>query len=121
MKTIVHVVDINVPRAKVYEALTTQKGLLGWWTTKVETDGKQDSVINFTFGGDFNPDMRITQLKEPEVVGWTCVGGHDNWQDNTFLFELRESESGTNLRFTQEYAREPEFDVYGVYNYNWAY
>jgi uncharacterized protein YndB with AHSA1/START domain len=72
------VVDINVPRAKVYEALTTQKGLLGWWTTKVETDGKQGSVIDFTFEGDFNPDMRITQFKEPEVVGWTGVGGHDN-------------------------------------------
>ncbi len=30
MKTIIHVVDIKVPREQVYAALTTEKGLAGW-------------------------------------------------------------------------------------------
>lgn len=121
MKTIVHVVDIKAPRAKVYEAITTQSGLAGWWTTTVKADGEVGTTIEFTFLGDFHPHMKITQLEEPSLVAWRCVDGHDNWRDNTFLFELRESDAGTSLRFTQEYARELELDVYGTYNFNWGY
>ena len=121
MKTIVHVVDIKAPRDKVYAALTTQQGLSNWWTKEVSTEGKEGGDIDFTFLGDFNPKMRITQLREPDLVAWKCVAGHDNWQDNTFLFELRASGNGTSLRFTQEYAKELELDVYGTYNFNWGY
>ncbi len=38
MKTIIHVVDTDAPPEKVYAALTTEKGLAGWWTTIVKAD-----------------------------------------------------------------------------------
>jgi uncharacterized protein YndB with AHSA1/START domain len=121
MKTIIHVVDIAASRKKVYDAITTREGLAGWWSTKVNGGEAKGSTIKFIFAADFNPDMLVTRLEEPNVVGWTCTGGHANWQDNAFLFELRESDKGTSLRFTQTYARELDLDVYGTYNFNWGF
>ena len=79
------------------------------------------AVVDFTFGGDFNPDMRVTELDPPGLVGWECVGGHEPWADNTFRFELEGKGTGTVVRFWQNYARELSDDAYGTYNFNWGY
>ena len=121
MKTIHHVVDIAVLPQPVYAALTTEAGLASWWTTEVKADTDVGGIIDFTFGGDFNPDMRITELSSPTAVRWQCVGGHEPWTDNTFDFELVPTEAGTRLRFWQHYTRELSDDAYGTYNFNWAY
>jgi hypothetical protein len=77
--------------------------------------------VDFTFGGDFNPEMRVTELDPPFLVGWECVGGHEPWAENTFRFVLESKGSGTVVRFWQEYARELSDDAYGTYNFNWGY
>jgi len=78
--------------------------------------------VIFTFGGDFNPVMEITDLTDQQQLRWRCVDGHKNWLDNTFLFELVPWQDGrTRLRFTQDYAVELSDDDYGIYNFNWGY
>ena len=109
------------PREKVFQALTTIEGLAAWWTTKVDGDAGPDGVIDFTFGGDFNPDTKVTEFDSPAKIGWECVGGVEQWADNRFQFELAAQDGGTHLRFRQEYANELGDDDYGVYNYNWGY
>ena len=121
MKTIHHVVEIAAPPAQIFQALTTAEGLAGWWTTKVTAEPVVGAVVDFTFGGDFNPDMRVTELEPPSLVRWECVGGHEPWADNTFQFELAAKPGGTIVRFWQEYARELSDDAYGTYNFNWGY
>jgi len=121
MKTILHVFDVNAPRDKVFKAITTQEGLSNWWTTDVSVDPGVGSIIDFQFGGDFNPDMKVTRLEQDQVVHWICVDGHDNWQDNTFKFQMKDVAGKTRVIFTQDYARELSDDDYGIYNFNWGY
>ena len=121
MKTIHHVFEIASPREDVYAALTTSRGLASWWTTQVEAETAVGGIVDFTFGGDFNPDMRITELRPGETVRWRCVAGHEPWTDNDFSFELEPTTAGTRVRFWQQYARELSDDDYGVYNFNWGY
>ncbi len=125
MKTIHHVFDVAASPEAVYDALTTQKGLSGWWTTRVETSGELGSIVDFTFVEGFNPDMQISDLQPGKRVAWTCVGGHEPWADNTFAFEIEgggdPSGEQTRVRFWQHYATELDDDSYGIYNYNWAY
>ena len=116
-----HAVEIQAPRNKVFETITTQEGLSNWWTTKVTVEEGVGGLIDFTFVEDFNPDMKVTQLEQDHIVHWQCVGGHDNWLDNTFSFELSDKGDNTLLMFTQIYARELSDEVYGTYNYNWGY
>ena len=118
MKKIIHFVRIHAAPEKVYGALTSQEGLSGWWSTVVRVENQ---VIHFRFAGDFNPEMKVTQLKANRLVEWSCIAGHDNWTDNSFSFELREVQGETGLMFVQIYAQELSDEVYGTYNYNWGY
>src|SRR5713226_4803293 len=110
MKTIHHVFDAQVPRPSVYRALNTTEGLGNWWSTVVEGDYRLGGHIHFTFVGDFNPDMEIIELNPDNLVRWRCVGGHQPWADGTFRFELADHDSGSRVRFWQEYARELDDD-----------
>jgi uncharacterized protein YndB with AHSA1/START domain len=121
MRQILHSVHIHASPPAVYDAITTAKGLRGWWTKKVEAEERVGGVIRFTFAGDFNPQMKQTTLEKPRLVAWQCVGGHPNWQDNTFRFTLNERQDETLLMFLQDYARELSDEVYGNYNFNWGY
>ena len=123
MKTIHHVLDIDAATAAAWAALTTRAGLAGWWSPEVsvEETGAR-TQIRFVFDGDFNPVMEVTGAEEGRRLVWQCTGGHDNWQDNTFTFELAGLPDGrTRLRFTQDYATELSDDDYGIYNFNWGY
>ncbi len=62
-----------------------------------------------------------TRLDPPKRVEWRCVGGHANWQDNTFSFALNERKGETLVQFVQEYAQELSDEAYGIYNFNWGY
>ena len=124
MKTIHHVVDMDAPAARVWEALTDLTALAGWWSTKVEPEGGSGvgSRLNWTFAGDFNPVMEITAIKDGTEVEGRCVSGHEPWQDGQFRFQVTGLEGGrARLRFWQEYAVELADDYYGVYNFNWGY
>jgi uncharacterized protein YndB with AHSA1/START domain len=123
VKTIHHVVDIDAGTDPVWTALTEADRMARWWSTKVETPkATVGALVEWTFDGDFNPDMEITTLDAGRELDWRCVGGHDPWKDNTFRFELAALEDGrTRLRFWQEYATELSDDAYGVYNFNWGY
>ena len=123
MRTIHHVLDIDASAPDVWDALTTQDGLSRWWSSDVTMDpATVGTVIHFIFAGDFNPRMEITDIEAGRSLGWRCVGGHPNWSDNTFTFELAVLVPGrTRLRFTQHYATELSDDDYGIYNFNWGY
>jgi uncharacterized protein YndB with AHSA1/START domain len=123
MRTIHHVVDIDARADATWSALTERDGLAGWWSTRLDAGpAAVDESIRFTFGGDFNPVMEITALDAEKELRWRCTGGHQNWQDNTFIFALVPLEDDrTRLRFTQDYAVELSDDDYGVYNFNWGY
>lgn len=122
LKTIHHVVEVPASAEEVFGAITTQDGLSGWWTTEVSAPGPvEGGVIDFTFAGEFNPNMVITAIVEPSLVEWKCADGHGPWQDNTFRFEIEDIGDGARLRFWQHYATELSDDAYGTYNYNWGY
>jgi len=121
MKKILHAVDIHAPRSKVFEALTTAKGLAGWWTTKVTVEPGVGGVVHFHFMPGMTPNMKVTQLEQDRLVYWQCVGGHDNWINDTFSFDLSDNGEHTNVMFAQNYAREMPDAVYGMYNFNWGH
>src|SRR6476620_11897813 len=121
MKQIIHSVHIHAAPSVVYRGLTTAAGLRQWWTTKVVAEEREGGIIAFTFGGDFNPQMKQAVLTPDRTVKWVCVGGHENWQDNGFTFALDARKGETMLLFSQDYARELSDETYGTYNFNWGY
>ena len=123
MRQIHHVVDVGADRDTVWWALSDPQGLTGWWSTKLETTtASVGARLLWTFEEGFNPVMEITRLDEGAALGWTCVGGHDPWQNATFRFEVAvQDDRRTRLRFWQDYAVELDDDAYGIYNFLWGF
>ena len=123
MKVIHHVLDIDASAPTIWNAITEERGLAAWWSTKVSAPSATvGGRVELTFAGDFNPVMAIAKVESGAELEWRCVGGHEPWNDNTFRFQLAPLDDGrTRLRFWQDYAVELSDDAYGVYNFNWGY
>jgi hypothetical protein len=71
MVDILHKVGIKASsQDDAYKALSTIKGLSGWWTTNTQGESKVGGVIQFRFGaGGF--DMKVLELDPPKRVLWS--------------------------------------------------
>jgi uncharacterized protein YndB with AHSA1/START domain len=118
MREIIHTVEVAAAPAAVDRALTTQDGLSAWWTREVR---EEDGLIRFTFEKDFNPVMRVEQHEPGKVVSWSTESGAEPWAGSTIRFELTEREEKTSLLFRHRYGSDLSDEVFGVFNFNWAY
>jgi uncharacterized protein YndB with AHSA1/START domain len=90
-----------------YQALTTQTGLAGWWTSDVRGDGTQvGNILEFRFeAGGF--DMKVIDLKEPTSVTWEVIAGPDEWVGTTIQFDLKQDGEYTIVLFKHLNWKEP--------------
>ena len=102
-----HQVGIKAPPEKIYEALTTNKGLADWWTNDVSGAGEVGSVIEFRFNGG-GPDFMICELIPNQTVKWKHSGSMpEAWIETEIIFNLREHDEQTFVRFTHLNWKEP--------------
>jgi uncharacterized protein YndB with AHSA1/START domain len=113
MPDILHRVGIKSSPRKVYEALTEEKGLAGWWTKKTKASPKVGNVNQFRFDeGGFN-DMEVIELVSGKRVKWKCVNGAKEWIGTELTFELKPIKDTTVVLFSQRgWKREVEFMHY---------
>jgi len=119
MKSILHRLEINAPLEKVYEAITTQEGLSGWWTPETKAKPELGSIARFAFGPDYFKEMKIEELKPPSRVKWLCVKGYKDWIGTTVTFELQSHEKGTLLFFHHDGWKEYT-QGFAACSYDWA-
>ncbi len=95
-----HEVEIDAPPEKVFEAITTQAGLRGWWTADSMAEPRVGSVAVFGF---YNRRllfrMRIEKLTPGKKVVWTCLGENDEWKGTRLIWQISQKEGATVLRF----------------------
>lgn len=95
MAEILHEIEIEARPDAVFRALTTEAGLMEWWTLDVEMTAVEGSVAVFGFYDRSTVfRMRIDELVQDRLVRWTCVGDVEEWTGTSLLFELAEDESG---------------------------
>ncbi len=119
MKSIYHRLLIAAPAEKVYEALTTQEGLAGWWTPDTRATPETGSIARFAFGPSYFKEMEVTELTPFSSVQWRCLKGHEDWIGTTLSFGLQPHAKGTVLLFHHDGWKEytPEF---ASCSYDWA-
>lgn len=100
MAEIHHRVGIKASPEKVYNALTTNEGLAGWWTNDVSGAGDVGSVIQFRFNGG-GPDFEVIDLIENKTVQWKHSGNMpEEWMGSEILFQIQVKEDQTIVRFS---------------------
>ena len=119
MFSIKHLFHINASRSTVYEALTTLNGLQKWWTVETSGNSEMNGVIQFRFGNNFGPDMRVTELIPNEKVKWECVASSYGWLGHTYTFLLDENEGKTRVRFSHDGWKEQD-DFCAICSFAWG-
>jgi uncharacterized protein YndB with AHSA1/START domain len=97
MPDIHQAVLIGAPAEKVYDAITTQKGLAAWWTPEANAKAQLNSIARFPFGPSYFKEMKIIELKPLELVKWNCIAGADEWIGTTLSFQLIAGDTKTLL------------------------
>lgn len=98
-KSIYHRLLIEAPAEKVYEAITTQEGLAGWWTPETIAKPEVGSISRFAFGTNYFKEIRVEELKSYSKVKWRCLKGFEDWVGTTLTFQLEPHAKGTVLLF----------------------
>ena len=117
--SIKHLFHINTSREKVFEAISTIKGLSNWWTTQTSGSSAKDGIIRFRFGDMSGPDMKVTEVKPNESISWECVASNHGWTGNTITIKLDENDGKTRVRFSHDGWKEQD-DFYTICSFSWA-
>ena len=120
MPAIKHLLYINASPAKVYEAITTQKGLSSWWTTETKADAIVGSVAEFWFSDRYHDKMYIVKLDKNKYVEWECIDGDKEWIGTRINFTIKSRDKGTMLHFCH-YEWSEETDFFASCNFNWGH
>lgn len=102
---ITHEIVLNANPASVYEAITTQKGLRGWWTDTATTGSKVGEEAEFAFNHKGAVmTFRIDALEPAQRLVWTNVRTVNNagWKDTVITFNLSKVAGGTKIAFCHE-------------------
>lgn len=114
-----HKAVINSTPGIVYEAVTTNKGIQGWWTRDTEITSEVGSIAIFDFGDRYHNEMKIIDLQPSKRVAWKCLIGDSEWVGTTITFDLEEDNGRTVLRFGHNAWKEIT-DFYANCNFQWA-
>jgi uncharacterized protein YndB with AHSA1/START domain len=107
MPDILHRVGIRSSTDQVYEALSEEKGLAGWWTTNVKALPMVGAVAQFRFGERGFNDMKVVELDPGKRVKWQCVDGTKEWIGTELTFDLKEENGISVVLFAQRGWKEP--------------
>ncbi|MDD2768552.1 MAG: SRPBCC domain-containing protein [Methylococcus sp.] len=115
--------------AAVYAALTTPKGLRGWWTQNCDVATEVGGTIQFRFGHSYK-NMRIERLEPDREVCWFCTGAHiavdqlahkDEWVGTQLVFRLTpDGEERTRVDF-EHVGLVPAFQCYDLCSIGWRH
>ena len=101
MFDILHRVGIKSSSDKVFEALTQEKSLSGWWSRSVTALPVVGTVDKFRFGDRGFNDMKVLELVPGKRVKWQCVDGAAEWIGTELTFDLKQEAGATVVLFAQ--------------------
>jgi len=118
MADIRHNVAIKATPEKIYEAITSQEGLSGWWAKQATAKPEIDFVNVFTFGS-FRNEMKVTVLRPNEKVEWQCINSIEEWIGTKISFDLEAKDGRTLLRFAHS-GWQAVTDTFASCSYDWG-
>ena len=126
MANIVHHLGINVVPSRLYEALTTKKGLASWLVAGINKSTYQEGdLVTFQFSEGCYSLMNIQKLVPNKLVEWKCVDQNfskRNGWNNTFMrFEIMQSQDNNTLLTFSHMGWKEENAFYKYCLKRWSY
>jgi uncharacterized protein YndB with AHSA1/START domain len=118
-----HAVEVAADSRAVFEAITTQDGVAGFWTSDLDLQPVVGSIGRFGFpAAPVDLRMRVDALEPGRQVRWACLGDFPHWAGTTVAWDLSAGPTGGTMvvfrhdGWLDDY---PELD-YASINYTWG-
>jgi uncharacterized protein YndB with AHSA1/START domain len=118
---LMHMVVIDADPSKIYDALSTAKGLASFWTADSHAQAREGSLAKFGFHGPVL-EMKVAELRPGSRVRWSTSGGFDAWKGTTVTWDIKAGKDGSHeVWFNHDGwpAELPAEDLASV-NYTWG-
>ena len=118
MPDILHTVEIATTPDRLYDALTTPRGLAGWWTPQVTAAPHVGAVNELHFGG-VTLAVRVDELVPGRRVVWSGVEVPPDWARMRVIFEIDPRDDAVELTFRQT-GLPTAYEDFARFSYLWA-
>ncbi len=85
MAKVKHRVGIRGSVENIYQSLTSNKGLEGWWASSTSGKIKIDQNIDLTFSGLATLSCKYKKLESNKIIQMECISGPGPWQGSELL------------------------------------
>jgi len=111
MVDIIHRIGIKAPLAKVYEAVSTPKGIAGWWSDETTGESRQGGAITSVFHSPEGKEIgrmvyELVKLEPGKKVQWRFTAGPEEWVGTDLTFDLSRDGDQTLIVFGHRNWRE---------------
>jgi uncharacterized protein YndB with AHSA1/START domain len=125
MADILHLVGVQADRKRVFEALSQQADLQGWWSQFTEAEARVGAVNRVSFyGGMVVFELTVEILTPGERIVWAVTGAPPDWMGTKITWTLSDGEGPaagqTMIHFAQTGFESMEGNFASV-NYNWGW
>jgi uncharacterized protein YndB with AHSA1/START domain len=98
-----HRITVEAEKQKVYEAITTEHGLRGWYTPSVHGSASHGERLELHFKSQDGPfHWKIDEVNPDSVVRWECLEGPGDSRGTKATFHLTEVEGKTIVEMDHE-------------------
>ncbi len=92
-----HRIRMHAAPAKIYQALTSEAGLQGWFTPHVYGSMREGSEVSMSFSGKEPFRWRFSQLKPQTHVHWDCLEGPGTATGTSVTYTLSPAGEGQTV------------------------
>ena len=120
MATILLRVPVDAEPKVVYDALSTSKGVNGWWSDHTEGPDGVGSTMKVAFpDAPMTFDFEVTEERAGERVAWRCLAGPPEWIGTDVTFDIDTDEANTSVLFSHDGWATTE-ESFPFIAYSWA-
>jgi uncharacterized protein YndB with AHSA1/START domain len=119
MPDIYHLVFIQSTPEKIYDAITTEKGIASWWSKTNNAISEAGSIYRIYFGPVYYKEIRITEFVLNKKVTWEILDAHPEWVNTKIVFDIHVAENNTELRFRNSGWKDYT-DMFAQCNHHWG-
>ena len=110
---------INSTPEKIYNAITTQKGIASWWSEHNNAKPQTGTVYRISFGGDYYKEIKVAELVRGERVVWEILDATPEWLNTEVTFDISVGYESAELRFSHT-GWKNQTDMFAQCSYHWA-
>ncbi|MEM9932201.1 MAG: SRPBCC domain-containing protein [Bacteroidota bacterium] len=100
MPDILHHFCIEASPDKIFEAISTVKGLNAWWPKACKIPHGPNGIYEFDFGPGYYWLGKVTKLAQDAAISWEMTEADGDWTGTKVGFQLIEKgEKGTVVEF----------------------